>query len=337
MGRLVVQARDHPHTAGVVLEARVVESDGLWRLHDVRDSWKCSLGAVRPARRVGHIPGHAHRRAGRRAPEAEPESVAAKRPGKPPRCANSSEPDRGRKGYSSRALTCCASGAPRASSPRPRSTGSPRPGQVRQRPRWGLGVTAKPRRRACWRRMASCCSSASQLIGTEARCDPFLGALEEPVDHLDARGSLAQHRERVEQSLDAVVALDQSREIGVGLDAIALVVHDQHAAAVLACVHVDDARDQRLARAEARRRRGARGEPPQPLQPPRERGAAAACEQRGDLRALARLGGSCPARGPARSRAREHRQGRASEVERLEQAVHKDPSRSRGEPTIGAE
>ena len=39
---LVVQPRDHAHAARVVLEAGVVESDGLWRLRDVRSSWKCS-------------------------------------------------------------------------------------------------------------------------------------------------------------------------------------------------------------------------------------------------------------------------------------------------------
>ncbi len=69
---LVVQARHHAHAARIVLEARVVESDGLWRLHGVRSHGSAPLG--RASRAGGHTPdGY------RRAPEAEPESVAAQR------------------------------------------------------------------------------------------------------------------------------------------------------------------------------------------------------------------------------------------------------------------
>jgi len=78
----VVQPRDHAHPARVVLEARVVQSDGRWRLLGVRSHVSAHLGRRIPAAWV-HPEGHTHPGAGRRAPEAEPESVAAKKAAKP--------------------------------------------------------------------------------------------------------------------------------------------------------------------------------------------------------------------------------------------------------------
>ncbi len=70
--RPIVQPRDHPDAARVVLKARVVEADGLWRLLVVR-VMEVLPGVVHPARgRTG--PGGMPPGAGTRAPEAEPKA-----------------------------------------------------------------------------------------------------------------------------------------------------------------------------------------------------------------------------------------------------------------------
>ena len=62
VGRLVVQASDHAHAARVMLEARVVEADGLGRLLGVRSHGSAPWGRC------------IDRGAGTRAPEAEPKA-----------------------------------------------------------------------------------------------------------------------------------------------------------------------------------------------------------------------------------------------------------------------
>ena len=66
----VVQTRDHPHAARVVLEAGVVETDGLGRLHGVRSHGSAPWGRCSP---------HEHSSRGHgRTPEAEPERVSVR-------------------------------------------------------------------------------------------------------------------------------------------------------------------------------------------------------------------------------------------------------------------
>ncbi len=67
----VVQARHHAHAARVVLEAGVVESDGLWRLLDVRVHGSAPLRRCIPAEGGQSTLRAYPPRAGRRAPEAE--------------------------------------------------------------------------------------------------------------------------------------------------------------------------------------------------------------------------------------------------------------------------
>ena len=61
--RAVVQARDHAHAARIVLEAGVVESDGLWRLHGVRGHGSAPLGRCIPCGWAdpGRLGGHLRR------------------------------------------------------------------------------------------------------------------------------------------------------------------------------------------------------------------------------------------------------------------------------------
>ena len=87
------------------------------------------------------------------------------------------------------------------------------------------------------------------LGGGVAHADP-LPALQKPVHDLHLGGTFAQHRECIEQPLNAIVTLHQLVEIDARLDAIALVVEHQARAVGLARHEVDHAGDQRLLRAE---------------------------------------------------------------------------------------
>ncbi len=78
------------------------------------------------------------------------------------------------------------------------------------------------------------------------------------MDDLDRRRAVAQDRERVQQALDAVVALDERLEVVPGLDAVALVVDDQARAVALVRQQVDHARDERPARRGGVEREGER-------------------------------------------------------------------------------
>ena len=250
---------------------------------------KCSLGAVHPARGRETLCGHAHRCAGRRAHEAAKQSVAALSGPRNQRAA----PLRRRV---SRA----------ASRPRSTSTAPPVPGHVSQRPRWGCSADREPacagaldaRRRGALR--------AAPIGRGEAGRDPLPRALQKPVDDLHDRRAVAQHRERVDEPLEPVVALDQrgrgpprrrpgrscSRSPGAPPSAL---VGQQ----------VDDAVHERSPAAPAARApsANANGYSRRTRTAPASRAAGAAASapamQRGDLARAPRRSCACPARARA--------------------------------------
>src|SRR6202020_1444790 len=112
--------------------------------------------------------------------------------------------------------------------------------RAQRRATWTGQAEASMRRRADGEaRFASSCDARGQLafersaiIRLVARSDGLV-ALEEPVHDLDHAGALTQHRERIEPSLDRILALDKRLELDVRRDAVALVVeHDVHAVCV---------------------------------------------------------------------------------------------------------
>jgi hypothetical protein len=87
---------------------------------------------------------------------------------------------------------------------------------------------------------------SNPILRGENRRKRLVGTGEKPMDDLDAERAVVQSGERIDEPLSPVVALKERGQIHLGIDAIALVVHDQ--AVLTGSEEIEDPRDERRGR-----------------------------------------------------------------------------------------